>query len=205
MKPTNEYAEALANATAFKMENPDEKQVTGARIYNVNVHTVRSKLRREQQRAGTPLRQHGGHNKVLSEAQVTAIYKYVEESYMQGYGATKSMVFAAIGFLKEKEVPPQKAPSWRWFQLFLKAHPELFRTIKTKPIARARVTASDINEVTAWFQEWISFCTKHNIEPENILNFDEAGFRVGVAPGEEIIVPTYVVEVSYKSLIKNLN
>src|SRR5438045_577185 len=88
MKPTNEYAEALANATAFKMENPDEKQVTGARIYNVNVHTVRSKLRREQQRAGTPLRQRGGHNKVLSEAQVTAIYKYVEESYLQGYGAT---------------------------------------------------------------------------------------------------------------------
>ena len=142
---------------------------------------------------------------MLSEAQVTVIYKYVEESYLQGYRATKSMVFAAIGFLKEKEVPPQKAPSCRWFQLFLKVHPELFQTIKTKPIAQAHVTASDINEVTAWFQEWISFCTKHNIELENILNFDEAGFQVGVAPGEEIIVPTYVVEVSYKSLIKNLN
>jgi len=37
---------------------------------------------------------------------------------------------------------------------------------------------------------------KHNIQPQDILNFDEAGFRVGVAPGEDIIVPTYVVEVS---------
>ena len=72
---------------------------------------------------------------MLSEAQIAVIYKYVEDSYLQGYRATKSMVFAAIGFLKEKEVPPQKAPSCRWFQLFLKVHPELFWTIKTKPIA----------------------------------------------------------------------
>jgi len=72
---------------------------------------------------------------VLSEAQVAAIYKYVEDSYLRGYGATKSMVFAAIGFVKAKDVPPQKAPSWRWFQQFLKVHPELFRTVKTKPIA----------------------------------------------------------------------
>jgi hypothetical protein len=28
-----------------------------------------------------------------------------------------------------------------------------------------------------------------------MLNFDEAGFRVGVAPREEIIVPVYVVEL----------
>ncbi len=196
MKPTAEYKEAVANATAFKYDNPDEKLVTGARIYHVNSNTVKSKMRRERQRAGAPLQQRGGHNKVLSEAQVAAIYKYVEDSYLQGYGATKSMVFAAIGFVKEKEIPPQKAPSWRWFQQFLKAHPELFRTIKAKPIARARVTASDIDEVTKWFGEWILFCMKHNIQPENILNFDEAGFWVGVAPGEEIIVPTYVVEVS---------
>src|SRR5438045_7021955 len=135
MKPTDEYTDALANATAFKHDNPDEKQVTAARIYHVNPSTIRSRMRREQQRAGAPLQQQGGHNKVLSEAQVAAIYKYVEDSYLRGYGATKSMVFAAIGFVKAKDVPPQKAPSWRWFQQFLKAHPELFRTVKTKPIA----------------------------------------------------------------------
>jgi transposase len=101
MKPTDEYTEALANAIAFKAENPAEKQVTGARIYDVNVHTLRSRLRRERQRNGTPMQQRRGHNKVLSEAQVAAIYKYVEDSYLRGYGATKSMVFAAIGFIKE--------------------------------------------------------------------------------------------------------
>ena len=63
------------------------------------------------------------------------------------------MLFATISFLKAQEIPPQKAPSWRWFQQFLKANPELFRTLKQKPIARVRVTASDITEVTKWFGE----------------------------------------------------
>ena len=40
------------------------------------------------------------------------------------------------------------------------------------------------------------FCIKHNIQLENILNFDKARFRVRVALGEDIIVLAYVVEVS---------
>ena len=71
---------------------------------------------------------------MLSDSQVKAIYKYVEDSYLSGYGATKAMVFAAISHLKANQIPPQKAPSWRWFQIFIKAHPNLFRTLKTKPI-----------------------------------------------------------------------
>jgi transposase len=100
MKPSTEYTEAIANATSFRLENPAEKQVTAARIYHVNESTIRSRIRRERQRAGAPNRHRGGHNKVLSEAQVSAIYKYVEDSYLGGYGATKQMVFATIGFLK---------------------------------------------------------------------------------------------------------
>ena len=68
MKPTIEYKEAIANATSFKQDNPDEKVVTGARIYHTNPNTVKSRLRRERRRAGAPLQQRGGHNKVLSDA-----------------------------------------------------------------------------------------------------------------------------------------
>jgi hypothetical protein len=88
------------------------------------------------------------------------------------------------------------APSYRWFQGFMKDHPELFKTLKTKPIALVRVTAADYEEVKDWFRGFREFCEKINVQPGNILNFDEAGFRVGVAPREEIIVPAYVKEVS---------
>ena len=148
MKPPEEYREAIAKATAFKHEYPTEKQITGARIYHVNPKTVDTILRRERKRRDAPTKQRGGHNKMLSGSQVTAIYKYVEDSYLGGYGATKAMVFAAISHLKANQIPPQKAPSWRWFQTFIKAHPNLFRTLKTKPIAQVRISIADIKEVT---------------------------------------------------------
>ena len=84
---------------------------------------------------------------MLSDVQVNAIYKYVEDSYLSGYGATKAMVFAAIGCLKANEIPPKEGQSWRWFQTFMTNHPELFKALKTKPIARVRVSATDIEEV----------------------------------------------------------
>jgi hypothetical protein len=37
---------------------------------------------------------------------------------------------------------------------------------------------------------------EHDIQLKDVLNFDEAGFWVGVALDEEIIVPAYVKEVS---------
>jgi hypothetical protein len=163
-----------------------------ARIYHVNPITVRSNLQREQ----LPKVKHGGQNKMLSDAQFEAIYQYVEDSHLSRYGATKAMVYAAIRCLKANQLPAKDPPSWRWFQISMKEHPDLFRTLKTKAIARVRVTAADVEEVKDWFNGFRTWCEEHGIQPGDVLNFDEAGFRVGVAPGEEIVVPTYVKEVS---------
>ena len=80
--------------------------------------------------------------------------------------------------------------------MFIKAHPDLFRTLKTKPIARVRVSAADIEEVTEWFKGFTTWCKEREIEAGDILNFNEAGFWVGVAPSKDIVVPAYVKEVS---------
>ena len=127
----------------------------------------------------------------------------MEDSYFSGYGATKAMVYAAVGCLKANEVPMKEPPSWRWFQVFMKNHPNLFRTLQTKAIARVRVSAADVEEVRDWFHGFRSFCEEHGIKAGDVLNFDEAGFRVGVAPREEIVVPAYVREVSLLFLIYN--
>ena len=133
---------------------------------------------------------------MLSDAQVEAIYQYVEDSYLSNYGATKAMVYTAIGCLKANQLPAKKPPSWRWFQIFMKEHPELFQTLKTKAIARVRVTATDVEEVKDWFDGFRTWCKERDIQPGDVLNFDEAGFQVGVAPGEEIVVLAYVKEAS---------
>jgi hypothetical protein len=146
MKTTNEYKASVSNAIAFKHEHPDEKATTAARIYQVNDSTLRTNLQREQIRNRVEAK-HGGHNKMLSDTQVQAIYQYVEDSYLSGYGATKAMVYAAIGCLKANQLPAKEPPSWRWFQIFMKEHPDLFRTLKTKAIARVRVTAADVDVI----------------------------------------------------------
>src|ERR1700736_3190099 len=114
MKPTDQYKAALSNATAFKHEYPEEKSITAARIYSVNDSTVRTVLLRERQHGGAAVK-HGGHNKILSDIQVEAIYKYVEDSYLSGYSATKAIVFAVVGCLKANQVPIKDPPTWRWF------------------------------------------------------------------------------------------
>jgi hypothetical protein len=150
MKPTDEYKASLSNAIAFKHEYPEERSTAAARIYNVNDNTVWTILHRERQRSRAAVK-HGGHNKVLLEVQVEAIYKYVEDSYLSGYGATKAMVYAAVGCLRANQVLAKSPPTWRWFQEFIKNHPDLFRTLQTKPIARVRVSAADLEEVKDWF------------------------------------------------------
>jgi hypothetical protein len=68
MQTTDEYKAAVSNAIAFKHENPDEKATTAARIHYVNAITVQSNLRREEIYGGGEVK-HGGHNKMLSDAQ----------------------------------------------------------------------------------------------------------------------------------------
>jgi DNA gyrase inhibitor GyrI len=195
MKTTDEYKASVSEAIAFKHDHPDEKAATAARIYHVNDYTVQTNLQRERIHGGVEVK-HRGHNKILSDTLVEAIYKYVEDSYLSGYSATKAMVYAAIGCLKANQLSAKEPPSWRWFQIFMKEHPQLFQTLKTKAIAQVHVTAADVEEVKDWFNGFCTWCKEHDIQPRDVLNFNEAGFQVGVAPGEEIVVPAYVKEVS---------
>ena len=110
MKPTDEYKASLSNAIAFKHEYTKERSTTATRIYNVNDNIVRTILHRERQRSRAAVK-HGGHNKVLSEVQVEAIYKYIEDLYLSRYSTTKAIVYIAIGCLNANEIPIKEPPS----------------------------------------------------------------------------------------------
>jgi hypothetical protein len=85
---TNQHRASLSN---------EENATTAARIYSVNDVTVRTALRRNRERDSEATK----HNKILSEVQVEAIYKYVEDSY---------------GCLKATNQVIAKSPlTWRWF------------------------------------------------------------------------------------------
>jgi hypothetical protein len=187
---------AIKQAVEFCLKNPKEKPTTGARIYDADPGSVRIALARIAKKAQRRVSvRHGGHNRVLDEAQEAAVLRYMEEEAVGGLGATKTMLFAAICHLRQQEEPPKPHPSWRWFQRWMKKHAADLHTIKTKPIARARVETHTEETVEDWFVRLRKKLKERKIKKaKQIHNFDETGVRVGCPGGEDIVVPIWMKE-----------
>jgi hypothetical protein len=191
------YRQRLSDAIEWlqSKKGSKEKPVTAARIYKVNANAIRMALRRARRYAKqrAPVL-HGGHNKVLSDTQSKAIEAYCYEQWEMGLGATKKMVYAAICFLVVHE-QRKKAPSWRWFQKWLKNTPTL-HTIKTKPIARNRIETHIEKDLENWFEKYRNTLDKYKVHSgRNVHNMDESGARVGCPAGEEVVVPIHIKEL----------
>jgi hypothetical protein len=179
----------LQQAKAFLTDNPTETRATAARIYKVKLSTLCSSLSRPQNK------QHGGQNKVLEDYHIKAVHTFIRSLLANGIQPTHGLVYNSICFLKRSQNPDGfnwKAPSPSWFSKWWKAN-ELHK-IRSKPIAIVRVTAQQEHEVRAWFTQFHLDIAQYKIERKNIINFDEAGARIGCAKGEQILVPLDVLE-----------
>jgi len=194
---TSEYKARLDNSIQWLQENPGEKPTTASRIFQVKPEAIRVAIfrARKKKEARKATIKRGGHNKVLSDTQSSAIQLYCKEQFEGGLGATRQMVYSAISFLKSQEEPPQPPPSWRWFNGWMKSNNNL-HTIKTKPIAQNRVDTHSEKDLEGWFGKYHATLDKYNIrKSRNIWNMDESGARVGCPNGEEVIVPIEVKEL----------
>lgn len=105
-----------------------------------------------------------------------------------GLGATPSIIYAAICYLRQQE--KHNPPSHSWFQKWLKRNPSL-HTIKTKPIAQVRIATYSEEDLQNFFVEYQNTLSKYGINrAKYILNMDESGIRIGCPTGEIVIVPT---------------
>ena len=151
--------------------------------------------KRERRRTEQGRRQHGGHNKILRPEQNQALIRYaVNHALNGGKGATKQMMYNCAMYFRVQE--GKEAPSWKWFQKWLKNTPEL-HIIKTKPIASHRVDMHTEQTLRDWFETHyrpalVATGIKHG---RNIHNMDEKGARVCMPAGEEVVVPIGIKEM----------
>jgi hypothetical protein len=85
--------------------------------------------------------------------------------------------------------PPGQEPervSKNWCARFLKRHPEYILK-KQKPIAMQRKDAENPEFIAEYFQKLKNVIDKYGIQPADIWNFDETGFRVGVGRATQVI------------------
>jgi hypothetical protein len=87
----------------------------------------------------------------------------------------------------------------RWFEAWIKKNPDL-HTIKTKPIAQARLDSHIEEDVKNWFKDYRRILEEYKIyKGKNVLNMDEIGARVRCPKGQPIVVPTHIMEAYTRS------
>ena len=178
----------IQNAKQFMLNNPSESTAVAARIYGLAATTLYD----AKKRAG-PDKPRGGQNKILENYQVEALHAFIRSLLAHGIQPSHGLIFNAIRTLKRAQNPDFEGPSQRWFRKWWKD--SNLHKIKTKPLAVVRYSAGQASDVQIWFDNYRRILEELKIvDKRNIINFDEAGFRVGCMKGHEIIVPTDVRE-----------
>jgi hypothetical protein len=178
----------IQQAKEWLQQHENETITTAARIFKIN----RSSLSYSIQKANNN-RTPGGSNRILTSNQEKSLNQFIRSYLDHNLLPTKGVILSAISRLRALENKPP--PSTSWFQKWWKTQP--LHKIKTKPIARTRITAQDKEEVCGWFRKYREVVQQHKLSRKDIWNFDETGFRVGCPKGQEIYVPLDVKEVSY--------
>ena len=173
-------------AKEWLQEHKNESIATAARIFKLNRTTLSYSIRKAKNRP------QGGLNQILTTSQEQSLNQFIRNYLDHGLLPTKGVILSAVTRLRALENKPP--PSISWFRKWWKTQP--LHKIKTKPIARVRITAQDKDEVSQWFVKYKEVVKKHEVSRKDIWNFDET-FRIGCPKGEEIYVPLDVKEVSY--------
>ena len=80
--------------------------------------------------------------------------------------------------------PPQVGKNWSY--RFLDIHPQ-YHSKKQRSIDTKRLEWSDLGIIQTWLDRLKIMMNKYGIQPEDIWNMDETGFRIGQGKSENVI------------------
>ena len=184
MAKADNYKEiAVQKASKAMDEDPTLTGVAAATHFRANYQQLMAR-----RRGRPPSNSRGGHNKKLSTPQDSALKDYLLLLYHAGTSANLEQVVLAANRLLFYAGSTDTV-SRRWAKRWLDRQSEFFKTIKSKPMAAKRLASHVVEDVQLHFQEFERCKNKWGILDEDISNFDETGFQIGVISGEKVIVP----------------
>jgi hypothetical protein len=157
--------EALRNDKQLRLE-------AVAKLYNVPASTLRDR------RAGRPARRDTTPNsRKLTDLEEKAIVQYVIELSARAFPPRLSGVEdMANHLLRERDAPPVGK---RWAHNFVKRQPEL-RTRYSRRYDYQRAKCEDPRVIAPWFTLVRNIMAKYGIVDDDVYNFDETGFMMGI-------------------------
>jgi hypothetical protein len=129
-------------------------------------------------------------NSRLSEEQQRALLQYCKLRELMGmpvplktlHSVAESILRRSLSSDEQENMAPLGD---RWAKRFMAKH-KLKKT-KQKPIELARKEAHSPTSIRQWFAELERTLRKYNIRPQNLWNFDETGFRIGIGGSQWVI------------------
>jgi hypothetical protein len=167
----------------LREENPNISRF--AREFNVPYGRLRNRLKGRDSRSTRP-----PTRRLLSDAQESALCRYInilDELDIHARPATVET--AANSILKEghthKSLPPPTIGG-HWLKRFFQRHPE-YRIRKRRAIDLDRKRAHEPATIQAWFEKLKATIDTYGITEEDIYNFDETGFNIGIGKDQWIV------------------
>ena len=126
----------------------------------------------------------------LTDVEELAVCQYLNQLDKMGTSARLSMlVGCANSILRAREADSTTQPptiSAAWSKRFLRRHPE-YKMKKQQSLEIARKNSHDPEHILWWFAQYSKVRLENGIADEDVWNFDETGFRIGVGKSQWII------------------
>ena len=166
---------------AFK--NQEINNITlAARTFDVPRSTLRRRLNGIQDRAISRANSHK-----LSEIEEESLQKWILSMDSRGSAPRPSTVREMANLLLEKRgTTPVISVGENWVTNFVKRHP-LLSSRFSKRYNYERAKCEDPNIITEWFNLVQKTILQFGINPDDIYNFDETGFAMGLTATAKVI------------------
>jgi hypothetical protein len=151
-----------------------------ARIYKVDPRTIKNRM------LGVPARgSKAPISRNLLPGEELALLAHILRLDEQGFAPRKDQIKNAANNILSKR---GKEPVGKnWTSNFIKRHPEL-RTRRARTFDYKRHKAEDPRAIRAWFETYQSSRQKYGIVEDDVYNFDETGFGMGMLSPNTMVV-----------------
>lgn len=167
--------------SAYKNGKNKSKLKTTA-IFGVSEATLRRRLKGGKSRAETRA---NGHKLAILEEE--ALVKKLLYADKRGFSIRPQFLrgMAQI-LLRERTQDPTAVLGINWAYKFIKRNPEL-RTRYNRRISYQRAKQEDPKVIKQWFETVCAAIQEHGIHDDDIWNFDETGFAMGLCTTSKVI------------------
>ena len=151
-------------------------------LFAVPESTVRDRLHSTKSRSETRANSHK-----LTESEEELLLKRLLDADTRGFPIRPEFLRGmAQVLLRSRLQDPTAAIGTNWPYNFVKRHPQL-RTRYTRRITYQRAKQEDPKVIGPWFETVRATIQEHGIHKDDIWNFDETGFAIGVCSTSKMI------------------